>query len=77
MDNLLHEIQQVQKHQLDRNIEFQAERTIRRFIAESKPFLLQDLYSLTENRILENKAGDDIELLKMMLIILKRQVEID
>lgn len=77
MDNLLQEIQQVQKHQLDRNIEFQAERTIRRFIAESKPYLMQDLYSLTEERILEKNSDDDIALLKMMLVLLKREVRFD
>ncbi len=77
MDNLLHEISQAQKYGNDRNIEFQAQRTIRRFIAESKPYLMQDLYSLTQERIQENKAGDDITLLNMMMTLIKREVKFD
>ncbi len=76
MDDLLQEISQAQKYGNDRNKEFQAQRAIRRFIAESKPYLMQDLFSLTEERIKENKSDDDIALLKMMLVLLKKRGEV-
>lgn len=77
-DDLLHEIHQAYKHEIDRNIEFKAERFIREFKAEFTPFILEDLYYHCENKILENQSSSaEIKLFKMIQALVKKKVKFD
>jgi len=74
-DNLLHEISQATKYQNDRDVEFKAERFIRQFVSMVHPHIMDELYTLVESKIFENKSSDDeIAMFKMIQTLIKRKV---